>query len=849
MPHRAVTTPEEFFGFQLGADRKLARWDKIVEYFNQLQTESDRLRVVNMGESTEGYPFLLAIISSPDNLDNLEHIRQISLQLSDPRGLTTEQADSLVGQGKAIICQSGSMHATEVGGTQMLPELAYDLLSDDSEDTLRILDNVVFLMVPCFNPDGQVMITDWYNRWVGTEYEGCALPWLYHKYTGHDNNRDGFMLNIVESQYMARILFREWRPQAYLDHHHMGSYGARLWVEPHCDPIHPYGNPLVWRELSWYGSHMAYKLEEAGKSGVLNAAQWPNWGNLGFHWITNFHNIAGLLTESASAKLATPLYIDASQLEGLDDKTFPEYEAQTNFPNPWPGGWWHLRDIVEQKKIAAWALLDLAARHKETVLWNAYRKAQRQIRRGQEEDPQAFVIPAEQHDPLTALKLVRVLLAQGIEVHQARSALAVGDREFPAGTHVVFMQQPKWGLIKTLLERTLHSDGYWDRTPEGAPRVGDTATDTVAEFMGVRVIPARTGLRGSLAVVNEAGAPAVTVPQAEGGYVLPANLNDTYTVVQRLLRAGVQLRRWQDPVEVRGEELAAGAFLVPADASEALSGAVEGLGVEPVCLNEKPAELPDEIQPLRVGIYQRYWGGNMREGWTRLVLDKFEHPYVTLTDEDFDGELRDKVDVILLPSDSAQLIIGPDKVDPGKYSHVKRLPHGLGAVESVPPGYRSGIGKQGVEALKSFVQNGGRLVALDKASDFVMDSFEVRVANRVAGLDSTEYLSHGSTLRVEVDTGNPVALGMPEEALVLSWDSPVFELRDTCHAERYHVVARYPERDILQSGWLIGEDRLAGQPALLQVEWGRGELVLFGFSPQFRGQLHGTFKFLFNCLF
>ena len=412
---RKVTSPLEHFGFEMGAERKLARWDKIVQYFSNLQTESDRIRVIEMGKSTEGNPFLLAIISSPGNLDNLEHLRHVNLKLTDPRGLDNDTVNSLIAEGKAVICQSMSLHATEIGRTQMAPELAYDLLTRQDEEATRVLDNVIFLMVPCFNPDGEIMVTDWYNKWLGTEFEGCNLPWLYQKYTGHDNNRDAYALNMPESRHMAKILFRDWKPQAYQDHHHMGSDGARLYVAPYCEPIHPHVDPLIWREHSWYGAHMAYKLEEAGKTGILNDAMFPAWGHLGFHWITNYHNIAGMLTESASAKLATPLYVHPSQLTGagmFSPKTFPKYEAQTNFPHPWPGGWWKLRDIVEQQKISSWALLDLAARHRETVLRNAYLKATRQTERGANDKVKAYAIRPDQHDPLTVCKLVQALLNQ-----------------------------------------------------------------------------------------------------------------------------------------------------------------------------------------------------------------------------------------------------------------------------------------------------------------------------------------------------------------------------------------------------------------------------------------------------
>jgi hypothetical protein len=392
-----------------------------------------------------------------------------------------------------------SLHASEIGGTQMAPELAYDLLARSDEETQRILDNVVFLEVPSFNPDGQIMVTDWYNKTLGTEYEGSSLPWLYHKYTGHDNNRDAFMTNMIASQYMAKILFTDWKPEAYLDHHHMGSYGARIYVPPYAEPIRPLADPLVWREMSWYGAHMAYKEEEGGLSGVLNMGQYSGWGHFGFHWITPFHNIAGMLTESASDRLATPLYIDPSQLQG-GARNLETYKEQTNFPDPWPGGWWKLRDIVERQKVSAWALLDLAARNRETVLWNASRKAIRQTERGAIGKPAAYVIPAAQHDSLTATMLVKKLLVQGIEVMRSdKGFITTGGVAYGPGSWVVSLAQPKMGLIRYLLGRTFYPDNEWTRNRDGSPmRPYDMAADVMAEFMGVRVDPVDEAIRGTL---------------------------------------------------------------------------------------------------------------------------------------------------------------------------------------------------------------------------------------------------------------------------------------------------------------------------------------------------------------
>jgi hypothetical protein len=840
----SLISPEDFFGFKLGSDRKIARWDKIVEYFRKLEEQSGKTKVIDLGPSTEGNPFLLVIITSENNMRNLERIREDNLKISDPKGLTEGEVEEIITEGKAIICQSMSLHATEIGGTQMAPELAYELLANEDEDTQRILNNVVFLMVPCFNPDGQIMVTDWYNKWLDTEYEGVNLPWLYHKYTGHDNNRDAFQTNMNESKYMASLLFREWIPQAYVDHHHMGSYGARLYVPPYCEPIHPNADPLIWREHSWFGAHMALKLEEKGKTGILNAAQYLAWGHLGFHWITNYHNIAGMLTESANAKLATPLYIHPNQLKGDRRRTLPEYEQQTNFPNPWPGGWWKLREIVEQQKISAIAALDLAARHGETLLRNAYLKGKRQSERGREGPPKAYVLTPEQHDPLTALELVRKLLAQGIEIHEAQESFTSNGRMYPAESIVIFLAQPKSGLIKTLLGRTIYPDNEWTRSRDGMPlRPQDTTTDTMAEFMGVRVDPIKETIEGSFGRLTEIVTPKQDFPESHGyGYALDCRLNDSFRFVNRILEKGLQVFRCQGPIQVAGSTLPEGAFIFK--------------GTQKV-LSKIAGDLRKYIHPLtggieskipvnraRIGLYQRYWGGNMDEGWTRFVLEQFEFPYETIKDKDIKNPgLKERFDVIILPNDPECLITGIGVEEWWKENY------SWWPLPNYPPEYRSGIGHEGVESLKKFVKKGGTLITFNSACDLTIKKFDLKVKNVLEGVPTDKFYCPGSTLRVNIDSNNPLTYGMPKESLIFFWGSPAFEIIPSEENDRYELILNYPKKELLQSGWLIGEETISGKAAMISASYGEGRILLYGFRPQHRAQTHGTYKLVFNPLF
>ena len=832
----AITSPEKFFGHQLGADRQLARWDRIVEYFRLLERESPAVKVVDMGPSTLGNPFLLVIVSSPANLAKLEDLRQINARLNDPRGVSDSDVRQLVAQGKAVVLQSMSLHATEVGGTQMAPELVYDLVSKTDEGTRRILDEVITLLMPSFNPDGQIMVTDWYRETVGTEYEGVNYPSLYHTYTGHDNNRDAFQTNMVESQYMAKVMFREWIPQAYVDHHHMGSYGARIYVPPYAEPIRPAADPLVWREMSWYGAHVAYKEEEANLSGVVNAAIYSGWGHFGFHWITPFHNIAGMLTESASARLASPLFIHPDQLRG-NTRGMPAYEEQTTFPNPWPGGWWRLRDIVERQKVSAWAVLDLAARNRETVLWNAYLKARRQTERGAAGSPTAYVIPAEQHDGITAVTLVNKLLAQGIEVRRAASEFVHEGRVYGAGSFVVPMAQPKMGVIRWLLGQTHYPDNSYTRDAEGNPvRPYDMAADVMAEFMGVRVDPVDGTVPGTLEPVAATIEPQGSVSKGAFGSVLDGRLNAAFRAVNLLLDKGVAVRR----VTASGTAgLRPGDFVV-ADAGGSVAQDVArttGVDFAPLAVNAQSATAP--VRRLRVGMYQRFFGGNMDEGWTRWLLEQWDFPFASLKDAEIKaGKLAGKYDVIILPADRTAAMTG------------EREPGGRGGQASdYPPAYRSGFGEEGVNALKAFVEEGGTLLTFGEAASLPIDKFELPLGNVVADQPSREFWCPGSTLRATYAAGHPLAFGMPEEGLaVFLAGSQAWEVVPTARNERVETIVRFPDRDLLHSGWLIGEQIIVKKAAMVSAQLGRGRVVLIGFRPQHRAQTHGTFKLVFNVL-
>jgi len=449
------------------------------------------------------------------------------------------------------------------------------------------------------------------------------------------------------------------------------------------------------------------------------------------------------------------------------------------------------------------------------------------------------VIPAEQHDPLTLQKLINLLLGQGITVEQASREFVHEGRVYGPGSFVVSMAQPKRGLIRWVLGQTYYPDNTFTRDRDGNPiRPYDLSADNFAEFMGVRADPVTTAVGASLAEVTDWLDPDGEVNPGANGFVLDGRLNDAFLAVNRLFAEGASVRR----VAHAGDGLRAGDFIVETGVSAAVVADIAAeTGVDFMPLG---GDLPAASYPItqqRIGMYQRYNGGNMDEGWTRLLLENFEFEYTSLFDADLlEGPLHERYDVIILPADSKGGMTGIRGGGDGG---------GYGGGGGTPPEYRSGFGQAGIDALRSFVENGGTLVTFAQAGDLPIDEFGLPVRNAVAGIWGNEFWSPGSTLKVDVDSSDPYAFGMPEDALALFLASgQVYETVSGPASAGVKRLVTYKDRDILQSGWLLGEEAIANKAAVVSVDHGEGAVVLIGFRAQHRTQTHGTFKLVFNAL-
>jgi hypothetical protein len=411
-----IASPSQHLKMNIGADRTLADYRQMKSYFRMLDSASPRVEVQVLGKTVLGEELIMLVISSEENLRNKGKIQQAAKQLADPRGQSDADLERLARDGKAVVLVTCNIHSTEIASSQMAMEWAHALATAEDAETKRRLDDVVLLLVPSLNPDGQTMITDYYRKYAGTKYEGGRLPWLYHHYVGHDNNRDWYMLTQPETRAMSRAVYHEWNPQLFIDEHQMGSEGPRMFIPPFADPLDPDVHPLIWREVNMVGANMALRLEQAGKSGLIYGYSFDAYWIGGTRNTGWWKNITGLLLETASARIASPVYVEPNELRG-GAKGLVDYKATINHPNPWKGGWWRMRDIMDYQRIASDALLELASRYREDLLRNLATRAKAAVAIAK--TGEAYRIPRDQRDWPTAQHLAWLMAEHNVEVRQA----------------------------------------------------------------------------------------------------------------------------------------------------------------------------------------------------------------------------------------------------------------------------------------------------------------------------------------------------------------------------------------------------------------------------------------------
>jgi hypothetical protein len=859
-----IRSPEEFLGFRIGADRKLADYEEVKAYLEELAAQSPWVTIEDIGETTLGKRFVMAVISTPENLADLERYKEISRRLADPRGLQPEEARRLAREGKTFVMITCNLHSTEIASSQMSLELAYDIAAGGNAALREALEETVLFLIPSLNPDGLQMVVEWYEQWIGTEYEGCRMPWLYHYYAGHDDNRDWFMVNLAETRAVFDTYFRTVVPHVILDMHQMWSSGARLFLPQFYPPANVNVDPILYREIGLLGYFMQLECEERGHAGVISdayfTAYWEGTSMMTPWW----HNQVGLLSEAASVNVASPIYIENVELRG-GSKGFPRYEHRINFPNPWPGGWWRLRDIVDYELAIAEGLVDCCSRNSERFLYNFYRMGTRAVELGGSEAPYGFVIPSPQSDPVTAARMIEALMLGGVEVHVAAEDFMVEDRLYRAGSYVIRLDQPYRAYAKDLLEVQEYPD-IRASEKEDFVRPYDVTGWTLPMQMGVECEEIEEPFEANLRPLDDFPYPDPPSPMNDEevwGLGLDPAVNASYAAVFSLLEKGFEIRRIEEAATREDEAVQEGEGALggaAARAGEAAAGGnpplPAGTFVIPLKkgLLEAAAELASELhaaflplagepqaETLKLGAVRtalfKPWRASMDEGWTRYLFDTHRVPYENIGNEEVREGKIGKFDVLLIPD------IGPSIIKEGK-------PSGEWARFSrpMPPDYAGGIEEKGVENVKKFVEKGGTLVCFGASCDFAIEALELPVSNVLDKVGHDDFYCPGSILEVSFKTGHPITFGMPENGYVFFTNNPAFATAIPYGKFDRAVLATYDKKNPLASGLLIGPEKLYRRSALVEMKYDRGRVVLFGFRPQHRCQTASTYKLIFNAL-
>jgi hypothetical protein len=874
-----ITTPTQALGFNLGDDYRVASYTQLAAWWQKLAAESNRMKLATIGQTAEGRPQYMAIITSSENMTKLDRYKEIARRLALAEGLTDEQAHALAREGKAVVWVDGGLHATETVGSQQLMELVYQLVSRSDEETMRFLNDVILLCVPA-NPDGQELVADWYMR----EKEPMRrrmddLPRLYNKYIGHDDNRDSYMSTMPETTNMNRVMFGEWFPQIVYNHHQSGPPGTVIFMPPFRDPFNYYFDPLVPLGIEMVSTAMHSRLVAEGKGGSVmrGGANYSTWWNGGLRTDAYFHNMIGILTEIVGGP--TPMNIPL-----VPEKQLP----QGDWPLPIAPQEWHYRQSIDYEIADNRAILDIASRYRETFLYNIYRMGRNSIEKGSRDnwtvtpkriaalraaappkdhsaqppdpsvptelyntvlhdpkarDPRGYIIPSDQADFPTAVEFVNALLKNGIAILQAASPFQVAGKAYSAGSLVVKTAQAFRPHVMDMFEPQDHPDDF--RYPGGPPNPPYDITGwTLALQMGVRFDRILDGFDGPFRKVAGLLPPppaAVDATPNPAGYLISHRIDNSFIVVNRLLKANCDVFWLEFPA---GPDPGPGAIWVPstANARAVLERGARELGVPAQALASAPAGAAAKLKPVRIGLYDQY-GGIVTSGWTRWLLEQYEFPFEVVYPATLDaGGLNARFDALVFTDGAFRGGGGRDGPSPG----------------SIPEEYRASLGRiteeKTIPQLKKFVEAGGTLVAI--GSSTAMAEFmgipvrnyltEMEPGDRERPLPREKFYIPGSLLKAAIDNTNPLAYGMPETADVFFDSSPVFRLEPTATLNR---AAWFSGTQVLDSGWAWGQQYLDGGAAVVEARVGKGKMALLGPEVAFRAQPHATFKLLFNALY
>lgn len=835
--------PREHFGFEPGTDRMLFNYEQLIAYFQKLEKASPKVKMQEIGLSEMGRPLYVVFISDEENILKLDRLHEINRKLALDE-LEGEKLEDLIEEGRSFVLLALSMHSTEVGPSQAAPFMAWELLNRNDEKTRLTLKNTVCMLVPSHNPDGMNMIVEHYNRYKGTAEETSNMPGVYHKYVGHNINRDFVTLHQSENKAIARIYSTAWFPQVMVEKHQMGSSGPRYFVSPPHDPIAENVDHEVWNWMRVFGSRALTEMSQAGLPSVsvnyLFDDYWP-----GATTTSIWKGVIGMLSEAASVHLATPIYVEPNELQP-GGKGLSEYAISINMPKPWTGGWWRLGDIVRYEVENTLSYLHTAAIHRSEILKARNDISRREVLRGKQQAPFYYIFPQAQAEKGELVALVNLLHEHGVKAYRLEQDREIQNRWFRAGDVVVPLAQPYRAFIKEVLEHQTFPARYY--SPEGELiRPYDITSWSLPLHRGVEAVEIiQADLELALSPLKYPYDLRAPMDNSVRWLVFDVRRNESFKAAFMALGRKIPVDRLAEPLRAGGDVYPVGSFLIPA--GDAIISILESLGASPGYLTEKPQVSVKSLKMPRVALLET-WFHDMDGGWTRFLLDQYGMPYAVIRPQDLANARLSRDYDLLIFSDQPKSVWMS-----GRYER-----EGKPVPSRYPAAFAKGMGKKGFENLINYIEAGGKVMAWGQTVELFLGplslgegeqvrDFVLPASNMGPELAKKGVYVPGSLLKVQLLEDHPLTLGMPREMGVFHRGNPVFATSIPFGDMDRRVIGRFGAEPILMSGYAKNQELLARQPALIWLQLGKGQIILSSFNPQFRASTQASFKLLFNTL-
>ena len=873
---QSIPSPKSHFGFNIGDNYKLATFTQTEAYLKKIAASSNKVKLTTIGATEEGRNQYMMVVSSPENIKQLEKYKSISQKIARAESLTDADAKRLADEGKAVVWIDGGLHATEVVGIHQWIETMYQIITRQDEETKNILKNTIILFVHA-NPDGQELVSNWYMRNTDTLKRSTnALPKLYQKYIGHDNNRDFFMMNMKESKNMSRQQYIDWIPQILYNHHQTGPAGTVVAGPPYRDPFNYVYSPLLITSLDAMGAAMSSRLNAEQKPGytMKGGSVYSTWWNGGLRTTAYYHNIVGILTEIIGSP--TPMKIPL-----VPQRLIPN----SGLPFPIEPQKWYFKNSIDYSISLNYAVLNYAARHKDEVLMNMYKMGKAAIDAGNKDnwtlspnkvemlneqlkadkrdtrtdsiamqnfakvykapglrDPRGYIIPANQTS--SAVAFVNILIQSGIKVHKASSDFVVNGKNYSAGSYVVKTNQAFRAHVLDMFDPQDHPNDFL--YPGGPPvRPYDAAGWTPAYTMGIEFDRILDDFKGPFEAI-----PYGQIEKTKGSLIFTAKTNSTrysihvgdnnsFLAINDLLKAGTAVYKNKD------------GFYIDGASDTQVQQHIVQAGLTVKAIESIPTDAV-KIEKLKIALWDRY-GGSMPSGWVRWIFEQHHFDFNLLYAKEINaGNLKNKYDVIVFV-DGAIPSVASGTASP----YMERDPN----LDEIPAEFHPMVGSisadKSIPQLKAFVEQGGTIVTIGSSANLAYH-FNLPIKNAIVemnngkerSLPGEKYYIPGSILQVAIEPTLKANWGMQNKADIYFNNSPVFRVQpDAIASGAITPLAWFASDKTLRSGWAFGQAYLQDGVAAFEAKIGKGKLFVYGPEITFRGQTHSTYKMLFNQLY